>query len=712
MKKFRKKLTHLNLGQVNIITPVLIVFVLISVLSFFGIKQLILNNIELSAVQSARDTVQQLKHVRSYYTKNILKKVIGHEAIESDIHHMDVPNTIPLPATMIHDLGAIFTDDGHPIELYSPYPFPNRADRKLDQFANDAWQYLQKTPDKSFSQLEWKDGEPVVRVATADIFNSQICVDCHNSRLDTPKNDWKLNDVRGIMEVEIPIAEHLSNAYQRILSVVFSAISAMFLLIMFLLINIKRQARVQQGLQSIIGNSSTAMKQDNTESFINMISDQLYTLFPVKGDIKIFRSNSNDDCEQNFIDIASSDEFLSDEKNSNLLFKSQEKGKSIVANKTGVAYFGKGNLPGRFALFESKRRLDKLDANLLRMYAHNTSMSIKQQEQVKMHETLEMARNIQMGMLPTDFEAFSQKHQIDLHAFLSPAKEVGGDLYDFFELDNDHICLVLGDVSDKGVPASLFMTMTKTLIRSIAVNTLSPAEILTRVNDELSRDNNESMFVTVFLAIFNCKNGKLNFSNGGHNPPYIVRNDAELDILDQASGTALGIIPDLRYTNFEVRLEKNEGLFIYSDGINEAMNAEFAMYGLNRMEMMLIEDRQLDAETCISNIINSVRVFTRGMPQSDDMTILYLRSFIASPSPSPEFAVISSGHVIANESITEVKSKLSRLFKAPMEQIEFLISGKRTIIKKKLNEKSAKRYMESLRDVGLDCEIVKINIDT
>ncbi|HKJ21427.1 MAG TPA: response regulator, partial [Woeseiaceae bacterium] len=141
----------------------------------------------------------------------------------------------------------------------------------------------------------------------------------------------------------------------------------------------------------------------------------------------------------------------------------------------------------------------------------------------RMEQELNVGHDIQMSMLPLEFPAFPERSEFSLHATLKPAREVGGDFYDFFFVDDDHLCLVVGDVSGKGVPAALFMAVTKTMIKSQAADDPSPASIITRVNDDLSADNPASMFVTLFIAIVNTRTGEFRFTNAGHNPPYILR---------------------------------------------------------------------------------------------------------------------------------------------------------------------------------------------
>lgn len=175
----------------------------ISLVWYFSIA--VKNNAEASALPSAISTVQQYKTIRGYYTQNVVKKVLAGSDMKPHFNHKSNDNQIPLPATFIHDLSDEFSKQGMTLKLYSQFPFPNRKDRKLDDFAKQAWQELNEDPDKNISRVERINGREVVRVALADTMSQQGCVNCHNTHPDTPKKGWELGDVRGVLEVQIPI---------------------------------------------------------------------------------------------------------------------------------------------------------------------------------------------------------------------------------------------------------------------------------------------------------------------------------------------------------------------------------------------------------------------------------------------------------------------------------------------------------------------------
>jgi len=197
----------------RLFTPLVVIFIIIFILLAFYVPNITKENAINSAIESAESTVKQYKTIRGYYTKNIIKKILPIANISPDYAHKDDPNKIPLPATFIHELGEEFNNKGiMSLKLYSPFPFPNRSNRTLDEFGKKAWQALTKAPNKSFAIAETMKGVQVVRVALADTMSQQGCVNCHNSHPNTPKNDWQLNDVRGVLEVQVPIANQLASA--------------------------------------------------------------------------------------------------------------------------------------------------------------------------------------------------------------------------------------------------------------------------------------------------------------------------------------------------------------------------------------------------------------------------------------------------------------------------------------------------------------------
>jgi methyl-accepting chemotaxis protein len=210
----------------------------------FSLPGLIEKNATQVAIQDAERSANQFKTLRSYYTKNVIKKVIATGAMKGSFNHKNEPNSIPLPASMIHDLSAELEKEGTSMKLYSAYPFPNRASRKLDDFSQEAWDALNKNPDESFYRTEEINGTPTVRVAIADKMSAEACVKCHNTRADSPKTDWKLGDVRGILEINVPIAEVLANG-QSMSNAIIGSVIIMLLCVVGIVAVIFRKAITQ-----------------------------------------------------------------------------------------------------------------------------------------------------------------------------------------------------------------------------------------------------------------------------------------------------------------------------------------------------------------------------------------------------------------------------------------------------------------------------------
>ena len=189
------------------------------------------SNIKKEAVVSAQRSAEQFKAIRAYYTKNVIKKVLAESSLKPTFNHKNEANGIPLPATLIHDLSEILSKNGTSLKLYSPYPFPNRKVRQLDEFGQNAWQALSKNPSEPYYETTELNGYTTVRVGVADIMGSQVCVDCHNSRPDTPKNDWQLNDLRGVLEVNIPIDAQLANGFLLSMEIVSGIIVTLILIV-------------------------------------------------------------------------------------------------------------------------------------------------------------------------------------------------------------------------------------------------------------------------------------------------------------------------------------------------------------------------------------------------------------------------------------------------------------------------------------------------
>ena len=240
----------------------------------------------------------------------------------------------------------------------------------------------------------------------------------------------------------------------------------------------------------------------------------------------------------------------------------------------------------------------------------------------KIESELRIAREIQMGMIPKIFPPFPNLSEIDLFATLQPAKEVGGDLYDFFLIDDKHLCFAIGDVSGKGVPASLFMAVTRTLLRSLAPNQLSTAVIVNALNKSLSAGNESNMFVTFFLGILDVESGILKYSNAGHNPPLLVHPDGTTEFFELTKDIPVGLFDDFDYGEKELKLFKNDKLFLYTDGVTEAEDAEEKLYSDQKLIDCVRAHFESQTKDLIRFVAEDIALHVKGNQQSDDLTML------------------------------------------------------------------------------------------
>jgi len=235
---------------------------------------------------------------------------------------------------------------------------------------------------------------------------------------------------------------------------------------------------------------------------------------------------------------------------------------------------------------------------------------------------LKVARGIQASLLPRIFPPFPDRKEFDLHAVNEPAKFIAGDFFDFFFINEDTLAVVMADVSGKGVPAAMFMAVARTAIRNFTVPGKSPAQILKHVNDVMAKDNDNSMFVTLFYAFYNVRTGGLTFANAGHNPPYILRREGGLDKL-MPTGPILSVFDDAEYTDSHAAMNPGEVLVLFTDGVTEA-NKNGELYGEKRFEPLLLSLLNLKVETICQTIIDTVIDFG-GRELGDDVTLLALR---------------------------------------------------------------------------------------
>ena len=254
-----------------------------------------------------------------------------------------------------------------------------------------------------------------------------------------------------------------------------------------------------------------------------------------------------------------------------------------------------------------------------------TNLTAVTAEKERIGAELNVATQIQMDMLPRIFPTFTDKTEYELFASMDPAKEVGGDFYDFFIIDEDHLGLVVADVSGKGVPAALFMVIAKTLIKNRAMMGGSPGEVLAYANDQLCEGNDAELFVTVWFAIIDVKTGKGIAANAGHEHPAIRRANGQFELSIYKHSVAVATMEGIKFREHEFELGHGDTLFCYTDGVTEATDAHNVLFGNDRLLEALNQDPDANAEQICKNVRNSINEFVGEAPQFDDITMLCVK---------------------------------------------------------------------------------------
>jgi sigma-B regulation protein RsbU (phosphoserine phosphatase) len=254
-------------------------------------------------------------------------------------------------------------------------------------------------------------------------------------------------------------------------------------------------------------------------------------------------------------------------------------------------------------------------------------------EKERIGAELNVAAKIQADMLPRIFPAFPERKEFDLYASMNPAKEVGGDFYDFFMIDDDHIGLVIADVSGKGVPASLFMVIAKTLIKNRALLGGSPSEVLSYANDQLGEGNEAELFVTVWFAIIEISTGKGIAANAGHEHPALRKKDGAFELVKYRHSPAVATMPGINFKEHEFKLDPGDSLYVYTDGVTEATRSDNVLFGTDRMIVSLNKDPEADPKTMLETVRDDIDEFVGDAPQFDDITMLGFKYMGSEESP-------------------------------------------------------------------------------
>ena len=278
-----------------------------------------------------------------------------------------------------------------------------------------------------------------------------------------------------------------------------------------------------------------------------------------------------------------------------------------------------GELSRYDVILNLARSIDSMETDMVKYIDNLTAVTA---EKERIGAELSIAAQIQANSVPDVFPAFPDRHEFDIYASMDPAKEVGGDFYNFFLIDDDHLGLVMADVSGKGVPAALFMMVTNIVITNRAKMGGSPSEILSYVNDDVCAHNRADMFVTVWLGILEISTGRLTAASAGHEYPAIYRKNGSFSLLRDKHGFVIGGIAGSIYTDYELHLNKGDKLFLYTDGVPEATDGDGKMYTVNRMIGALNKYKDQSPQEILSGVHKSVGEFVGDAPQFDDLTML------------------------------------------------------------------------------------------
>ena len=240
---------------------------------------------------------------------------------------------------------------------------------------------------------------------------------------------------------------------------------------------------------------------------------------------------------------------------------------------------------------------------------------------VSLQNDLDIARKIQQSILSNNFN-LDIKNRFEVYASMKAAKMIGGDFYDVFMIDDDKAGFLIADVSDKGIPAAIYMAVSHTIMRATALRGLSPSECMEYANNLLGKDNVESMFVTAFYGILNLNTGKFEYCNAGHNPPYIINSQGEVKVTETTQDMVVGVMEGLPYHQKELSLGKGDRFFMFTDGVTEALNVEGEFYLEKRLEEILVNAHQLTAREMVDKVRVNLSDFTKGAQQSDDITMM------------------------------------------------------------------------------------------
>ena len=285
----------------------------------------------------------------------------------------------------------------------------------------------------------------------------------------------------------------------------------------------------------------------------------------------------------------------------------------------------KARVRNHLELKRHKNHLEELvHAKTLEIVEHQRLEYQLRSAKEKIENELSIASQIQNSFLPSTLQSNSKRGEFDLHAVMTPAREVGGDFYDFFWLSDTNLVLIIADVSDKSIPAALYMMVSRTMFRSLSRQIKSPAKVLAEANNLICEENETGMFITAFLAYYNIDSGTMTFANAGHHPAILLESSGATQVIPHQHGMALGIMPKVDYSEASVQLMAGQTVFLYTDGVTEALSPQGELFGMARLNKLLNQSTGLDLSQLLIQVDASLKEFQKGH-QYDDITMLALR---------------------------------------------------------------------------------------
>ncbi|HEX8751627.1 MAG TPA: SpoIIE family protein phosphatase, partial [Nitrospira sp.] len=513
----------------------------------------------------AHSIANQVMADRQYYGAVVVPRV-GELKGSLGADYRDVHGRFPLPATFVREVSEQIarSGDAYITRLISPWPINKEMGLK-DKFETDGFAALAHSPGDPFARADTVDGRAVMRVLMADVASSTSCVSCHNAHPQSPKHDFHLYDLMGGLEVIIPMDQYLEESRQDMAMTLGSGL--VLCLLVLGIVSVGTRWTVSRPLAHIAERMAQFMGQQPDEAGSTPALPQ--------GDEAAYLA-------QSFTKMAG-------------VIRSQQT--ALQEANTSL-----------------EQRVQERTAELRRTTA----------EKERIGSELRIASEIQKSILPRTFPPFPDRADFEIYATTIPALEMGGDFYDFFLIDDNRLGVVIADVSGKGVPAAIFMAVSRSLIKATALASVSPTECLEHVNRLLYPDNDSAMFVTVFYGILHTDTGELEFSNGGHNVPYVIGGDRIVPV-GQPDGMALGVLGDARYQTSRMSLKAGETLVLYTDGVTEAMDAQNHFFSTPRFEQTLQRLAGQRPVHLLTKLVEDVQAFSSGALQADDITLLALQ---------------------------------------------------------------------------------------